>query len=367
MAGFTFSESKGTGTDGASFSTTINLPAGGAERTLMAAVMARSLTADTHAIDNVTADGDVVDILYESIAITDSGTNRMVVVQFSAADFDDPTDTNIPFVITWLGPKLRHYLVAGGTSDAIELTPFDTNNGERTPNGSTAAFTIDVPIDIPEGGFALIFGVGAVNGAPTGALFTTVSNIGQTYNGGLSGEALSFLGGSSNDMDAESQRAISATAQNAAGIFGIGIWAGSFEPAGVDGVLAAAGTGALSATGSVLADGVFAASGSSTVTWKEDGEWVSAGIAAATFVGNVLVDAVFVSAGIGTAAFGPSDLDAAFSMTGVADAVFSSLIPVDGALTVEGDSDAAWVGEVITRWSSEMSITNVWTSEDGVV
>jgi hypothetical protein len=132
--------------------------------------------------------------------------------------------------ITWASAAARCYWLVGNTPDAIDQTAFAFNAATQTPNGSTSAFNLDVPINVPEGGFTIVGGTGAANGAPTGALFTAMANVTANFNGGLSGEAISFFGGGDNNLSAETGRAIQLTAQNAAGIFGLIGIAASFAP-----------------------------------------------------------------------------------------------------------------------------------------
>jgi hypothetical protein len=152
------------------------------------------------------------------------------VAVIRAQDLPDPDATSLSMLISWGASAGRCYWMVGKTADPINLTPFDIKTAIQTPNGSASAFALNLPLNVPQGGFTLVAAVGAANGAPTGAIFTP-ANVTANFNGGLSGEAISFFGGGDNNMSAETARAITLTGQHTNGTFGLAAIALSFAPA----------------------------------------------------------------------------------------------------------------------------------------
>lgn len=209
MVAFTVTDHNTDSTDASSYTPTVSIGSGGAERTIVICAGGRAVGAGITNTGITVATKTSAEVIKHTI---DAGSSRCHMVGMyiiSAADFTDPTATSVALVISFSATISRCGWGVAVTADPMSLTAFDTNSG-----GTAAAGTVDVPIDTPASGAALGFAFDSSSSTPDLAW----TNLTKDYED-LSGEG----GGVWSEAGADNTSAVSALAVSVAGSSNTGV------------------------------------------------------------------------------------------------------------------------------------------------
>lgn len=163
MASFSFTDFGSSGSDTTTYTDTLTVGAGGAERTFALVFAARANNGAATAVQSVTLGGkpatvvsDGVDNAFVSqVDVAGGPRNMCAMYRLSAADLDDPSATSLAMEIIWNGTALRCGWAIGATADAIEAVAHKVKTASIEKNGVASDETLDVSLNTAANAFVV--------------------------------------------------------------------------------------------------------------------------------------------------------------------------------------------------------------------
>lgn len=210
--------------DQASYTKTVNVGAGGAERAFIIDVGARNATA----VSSVTVN-TVLATEIDQASRTDTGSNVTGKYVISADDLPDETAEDLTIVTTFNTTAARFAYSVSAMTGHASLVPHDVAIAEIPGNGAAGPLDVPLPITIPAGGALSAVACAADNTTPLTSFAWT--NATEHTDFGTGGENFRMSTAFDVDLSAETDRAVNARYTGSAGIFSpVGV-AASFTPA----------------------------------------------------------------------------------------------------------------------------------------
>lgn len=209
MVAFTITDHNTDSTDASSYTPTVAIGSGGAERTIVICAGGRAVGAAITNTGITVATEPSAEVIKHTIDAGSSRCHMIGMYIISAADLSDPAATSVALVISFSATIARCGWGVAVTSDPVNLTALDTNSG-----GTAASGTVNVPIDTSAGGAALGFAFDSSSSTPD----LSWTNLTKDYED-LSGEG----GGVWSEAGADGTSAVSALAVSVAGSSNTGV------------------------------------------------------------------------------------------------------------------------------------------------